>query len=81
MLIGSSQLVLSLREADALVCDSIGCMLCYCCYDNEALSAITLDDLMLQVATHASNELKHCYKVLTDIMVCVFAHNYLLRGL
>jgi ubiquitin carboxyl-terminal hydrolase 9/24 len=63
------ELVLSLREADSLACDAISATLCYCCYDNEALSAISLDELTCQVSTHTSNELKQSYKVLMDIML------------
>lgn len=61
--------MLALREADALTTEALACSLCCCCYYNEAFSALVLDDLLLQTATHASNELKQSYKVLTDVLV------------
>ena len=63
------QCALALREADALTTEALACSLCCCCYYNEAFSALVLDDLLLQTATHASNELKQSYKVLTDVLV------------
>ena len=49
--------------------EALACSLCCCSYYNESFSALVLDDLLQQTATHASNELKQSYKVLTDVMV------------
>ena len=49
--------------------EALASSLCCCSYYNESFSALVLDDLLQQTATHASNELKQSYKVLTDIMV------------
>lgn len=63
------QCVLALREPDAMTTEALACSLCCCSYYNESFSALVLDDLLQQTATHASNELKQSYKVLTDVMV------------
>ncbi|XP_065904481.1 ubiquitin carboxyl-terminal hydrolase 24-like isoform X2 [Dysidea avara] len=58
-----------LREADAVITESIANLLCYLCWNSQSHSAITLEELQSSFATLPSNEVKQYLDVLNKMML------------
>eukprot|EP00731_Ephydatia_muelleri_P019119 Em0011g1159a len=64
-----SECVQSLRECDSQAVEAIAGTFCYCCWNNQSISACVVQDLQNQIHELPPNELKPYFKVLTDILV------------